>query len=114
MLLALCKLAFLGFLFPTPSPAPPIRMDCRFPEAARPALSSKERPVHTVRQVRDCLEDDDTDEVSSSRRRDGESCTLMLLPKYGPLPVPQRQFLPLERFRPGSGPLIYIFCTLLI
>ena len=114
MTLAVLHLTFLGLLLPTPSPTLPGRIACHDKEKPFAALCSKESSAQTFGEMWDCLDDDDSDEVSPARRRAEAERTSMPLPNDGRLPPHPGLFPFVEAFRPASVPLVYLFCSLLI
>jgi hypothetical protein len=114
MTLAVLHLTFLGLLLPTPSSTPPSRIACHDQGKSSAAFCSKESPEKTFGEIWDCLDDDDSDEISPARRRAEAERTSMLLPNDGRGPLHPSLFPFLETFRLASVPLVYLLCSLLI
>jgi hypothetical protein len=123
MSLAMFTLALPGLFFLNPYPARLVSSQVHrqhtltarsVPALPLPLFFSKESSAKTWWDIRDCLEDDDSDEVSSSRRRDERTCTLIPVEKASHALRHFNQHHVLKTFRPALTDLIYMFCTLII
>jgi hypothetical protein len=123
MSVAVLNLALFGIALPSTSPCEWTLPNVASQQPTRacteggepcPSFLGKDSLEKFHREVPDCLEDDDSDEVSSSQRRDGGSACFLARAKYSAARHRLKQQHLSASLRPAPIPLIYTFCTLLI
>jgi hypothetical protein len=82
--------------------------------AASPALGGRKVPRKGGPDLGDCLDDDDTDEVLSAKRRGGVCTGSAAQPTESSAHLVSRRHHCRGFFEPPSLPRVYLFCALLI